>query len=260
MSRILLVDGDIYAYQIACSDQTDAVFDGVEMSCAEFDVARVNLDAIFESFMERMEADKLLIALSDIHGGNFRRDMVLSSYKEKRAEVLNPLLRRQLEAHLRENYDTADKPGLEGDDILGIWATMPPDFLGKGNTRIVVSGDKDLKFTIPGHHWNPKKDENGKYVTITEEQADYGHLFQTLTGDPVDGYKGCPSIGPIKAKKILDTAVDTYPNDYWSAVVRTYEDRGLGYQDALTQARCARILRASDYDFDNKKPILWSPK
>ena len=37
-----------------------------------------------------------------------------------------------------------------------------------------------------------------------------------------------------------------------------FEKKGLTESDALVQARVARILRASDYDFAAKKPILWS--
>ena len=30
-------------------------------------------------------------------------------------------------------------------------------------------------------------------------------------------------------------------------------------EDALTNARLARILTAEDYNFDTKEPILWTP-
>ena len=47
--------------------------------------------------------------------------------------------------------------------------------------------------------------------------------------------------------------------ELWAAVVATYEKAKLSEGDALTQARVARILRASDYDFKRKEPILWQP-
>jgi DNA polymerase I len=34
---------------------------------------------------------------------------------------------------------------------------------------------------------------------------------------------------------------------------------GLTEDDALLQARLARILRADEYDFKAKRPILWEP-
>jgi hypothetical protein len=50
------------------------------------------------------------------------------------------------------------------------------------------------------------------------------------------------------------------PEDYvWRAIVAAYEKAGKDVAYALTMARVARILRASDYDFDNQRPILWTP-
>jgi DNA polymerase-1 len=37
------------------------------------------------------------------------------------------------------------------------------------------------------------------------------------------------------------------------------EKHGLSEEYMLRQARLARILRASDYDFKRKEPILWLP-
>jgi DNA polymerase-1 len=225
--KTLLIDGDMYAYQIACSDQTDVTFDGVPMSTADLETATSNLDLLLESFLERMEADTLLVALSDPAGGNFRKD-VLPSYKDARTEIVNPIVRRALEKHLLDNYGAISKPGLEGDDILGIWATHHTAVPGR---KIVVSGDKDLKSTIPGLHWNPKKDKNGEPVKVT---------------------------GPVKAEKILTHPMSDHMTP-WEKVVFAYEAKDLTEEDALVQARVARILRASDYDFKNQKPILWSP-
>jgi len=45
----------------------------------------------------------------------------------------------------------------------------------------------------------------------------------------------------------------------WEAVVAQYEKQNLSAQDALLQARLARICRASDYNFERQRPILWHP-
>ena len=45
----------------------------------------------------------------------------------------------------------------------------------------------------------------------------------------------------------------------WEAVVAEYKRQELDESYALTQARLARILRASDWDIRRKKPILWRP-
>ena len=42
-------------------------------------------------------------------------------------------------------------------------------------------------------------------------------------------------------------------------VVSAFKDKGLTEEDALVNARLARILTADDYDFDKRQPKLWSP-
>ena len=79
-------------------------------------------------------------------------------------------------------------------------------------------------------------------------------MLQTLTGDPVDGYKGCPGAGPAKAAKVLSKA-----GSMWENVKREYVKAGLTEDHAILQARLARILRFEDWDSANKQPILWTP-
>ena len=83
-------------------------------------------------------------------------------------------------------------------------------------------------------------------------------MIQTLTGDQVDNIKGCPTVGEVKARRILAPHMHSY-KEMWEAVVDTFKKNGLSEKVALMEARMARILRASDYDFKTKKPILWSP-
>jgi DNA polymerase-1 len=76
---------------------------------------------------------------------------------------------------------------------MGILATSPMP----KTQRIIISQDKDMQ-TIPTQVWR-----KGDLVTVTEAEADYYHMFQTLIGDITDGYKGCPGIGKVKAEKLL---------------------------------------------------------
>ena len=46
----------------------------------------------------------------------------------------------------------------------------------------------------------------------------------------------------------------------WKAVVKRYEMNKLDKKYALLQARLARIIRASDYNFERKRPKLWLPQ
>ncbi len=83
-------------------------------------------------------------------------------------------------------------------------------------------------------------------------------MYQTLTGDSTDGYKGCPKVGPVAAARLLEPLMGE-PAGMWIAVLLSFKKAGLTEADALVQARVARILRHTDYDFTNKLPILWTP-
>jgi DNA polymerase-1 len=113
--------------------------------------------------------------------------------------------------------------------------------------KVIVSEDKDM-MTIPGLLWR-----SNDMHSITEEQADYYHLYQTLIGDTADGYPGLRGVGDKKATELLKKPT-------WETVVTAFEKAGQSEKDALVQARLARILRASDYNFEYGQPILWSPK
>ena len=88
-------------------------------------------------------------------------------------------------------------------------------------------------------------------LEISEADADRYFLTQVLTGDITDSYKGVPGIGPKKAEAILG------PRPHWGAVEKAYIDAGLTRDDAITQARLARILRWTDWAEGG--PKLWTP-
>ena len=142
---------------------------------------------------------------------------------------------------LKEEYEVIIKPELEADDAMGIYATKNP-----GN--IIASPDKDMR-QIPGQLYN--FDET---FTITSEEGSKWHLIQTCAGDSTDGYSGVPGIGVKRAAALFDK--EGYS---WKTVVKAFTDKDLTEEDALANARLARILTAEDYDFKKRKPKLWSP-
>ena len=102
---------------------------------------------------------------------------------------------------------------------------------------------------IPGRLYDFKET-----VDITPEDGARWHLIQTLAGDNTDGYAGVPGIGVKKAMKIFEEKGYT-----WKAVVETFEEKDMTEEDALVNARLARILTTEDYDYERKEPILWTP-
>tara|TARA_R100001594_G_C3925466_1_gene236810 strand:- start:125 stop:616 length:492 start_codon:yes stop_codon:yes gene_type:complete len=144
-------------------------------------------------------------------------------------------------SQLKTEFEVIIMPTLEADDAMGIYATQNP-----GN--IIVSPDKDMK-QIPGDIYN--LDER---FTITREQGAKWHLIQTLAGDQTDGYGGVPGIGVKRAEVLFNKKGYT-----WKTVVEAFEDKDLTEEDALVNARLAKILTVDDYDFEKQTPRFWSP-
>jgi DNA polymerase-1 len=119
-------------------------------------------------------------------------------------------------------------------------------------------------------------------IEIDDREATNFFLSQVITGDAVDNYSGCPGAGPAVVEKTLNAGLQWIPFEHtfqrgprkgltetrwelatatsaWESVVSVYEKAGLTEQDALVQARCARILRHGEYDFKTKKVKLWEP-
>jgi DNA polymerase I len=245
----LLADADVFAYKFAAANQEQTEWEpGCFNLVSNGPEACTQMDAKIESLMNQLKADRIIMVLSDSE--NFRKK-ILPTYKANRNGILRPLCLKFVRDYISKNYETKQKPGLEGDDVIGILATHPT--LVKGE-KLIVSIDKDFK-TIPGRMYNPDTDE---FTSVTEEEANYFHMLQTLMGDACDNYSGCPGIGPKKAANAL-AAGKHDGHTYWATVVEYFEAAGLTEDDALVQARCARILRYTDYDFEKKEPILWNP-
>lgn len=241
--RVLLIDADVIAYEACASCEREVEFEpGYFTYHSEFEEVLTTFDLTLANWITALDGDDAKLCLTDSLG-NFRK-AVLPTYKGKRSK--KPLALKYLKDFLVENRGAFWRPGLEGDDCMGILATMRTS---STDERIIVSPDKDM-MQIPGLmvRW-----PSTTITPHTSEEADLFHLTQTLTGDPTDGYTGCPGIGPVKAAALLAKSPT------WETVVKAYEKAGLTEADALVQARVARILRATDYDFEKKEPILWTP-
>lgn len=252
MKRTLLVDGDILVYQAAAAGETKVDWGDGEVSrdAGDLDAAYADLQRRVANLQDAAGADKAVVCVSG--AGNFRLAF-WPTYKGNRKEANRPLLVDALRVRVVEEGGY-QRPMLEADDILGILATHPKLIPGE---RVIWSLDKDLK-TVPGLHFD------GAGVTrVTREEADRFFFMQVLTGDATDHYPGLPKVGPKKAEAILNAAEASANKPIrevaWPAIVAAYEAKGLTEADALIQARCARILRHTDYDFQKKEPILWTP-
>lgn len=224
----------------------------------------INVDSAFDKACEAIEswqagaqADHCLLAFSPQDRGNFRHGLGIGYKASRKGDKVEEYW--MLEERLKSAFPWYEIPYLEGDDALGIMHTSDK----AGEETVIVSIDKDMK-TIPGLLFNPNKQDRPIY--IDENTATWHWLYQTLMGDPVDEYKGCPRIGQVKAARILPTpTLEDSPESYlsaaWASVYRTYLT-AYGAPDkaqdaAVAQARAARILHADDYR--NGQVRLWHP-
>jgi DNA polymerase-1 len=90
--------------------------------------------------------------------------------------------------------------------------------------------------------------------TITTIKCDKWHLKQSKEGHKTYGNAGIPGIGIKRAVSLMDE------HGYsWETVVKAFKDKGLTEDDALINARLARILTCTDYDQEKKTVIPWTP-
>ena len=277
--KTALVDGDELVYRHAFSAEEPTRWDDDIWSLhADEVLAFQKVDDQLEEIREAVGAEKIIVCLSD--GQNNFRKSLTGTYKANRTGTRKPLLYGPIRQHLKTAHKGIIRPGLEADDVMGILATSESK-----SRRIIVSQDKDMR-TVPCYYWNGRErrkvDGRPMIRRVSETQADFFHMVQTLAGDTTDGYHGCPGIGLDRAKTMLterkavrpykhefkrgqrkgetETRYEEYEADSLWEVVRTrYEAAGLTEDDALLQARLARILRVADYDFDRKEPVLWTP-
>lgn len=243
----ILVDSDVLAYAAASSTEVPFEWEpGYFTWYTPFEETKSAVSSAISDIRDEFRTNDVVLCLTD--SINFRKS-VLPTYKSNRSDKRKPLVLLAIRQWIINELGGLIYPGLEGDDIMGIMATS------RDNT-IILSPDKDMQ-QIPGKLCKALGEE---IIEISKEEADYYHLYQTLTGDQTDGYAGCPGVGPVKAEKVLKDCYMSglFETEYaWYSIVSEYEKKGLTEEDALVQARVAKILRAENYDFVTKQPILW---
>ena len=208
------------------------------------------LEDTIASLCKKFRTDKYILAMTDSR--NWRHS-IYPEYKANRKGKISPACLFALREFIvsSDTFRAFQRPLLEADDILGILATSGSRILKEPGERIIVSVDKDMRSIPCVYHCM----SDGITMEIPEEDADRWHMYQTLTGDSADGYPGCRGVGPVKASQILEGG-HSY-EDWWPEVLKAFEKVGMTEEDALVQARIARICRVQDYDFNKKEVKLW---
>lgn len=244
---IALIDADSIVYKYASIYQDTCIWDDdpdniVASVETDLDTAIEEMDGFIEGIQDITDTDEAVLVLSP--KTTFRYE-VSDDYKGNRKppkvklEMLEPLRQRLLDkgALLFDN--------VEADDVCVSRMYQEP---GK---YVLCHIDKDLNQAI-GEHYNYNTQE--KY-DVDQEEADYWFYSQVLEGDSVDGIKGCPKVGKIKAAKILGKVK---PEEYWDTIKETYEKAGMDDEYLLTQARLVWMLR--DFNEETQEFSLWEPE
>jgi 5'-3' exonuclease len=236
----LLIDADFIVYKCCAASETEIDFgEDLIVVTSRFAEAYEYVERELYNIANDLGCfDESVLFFSD--SVNFRKS-IDPAYKGHRNRK-KPCGYKRVINKLKEDYPVVVMPSLEADDAIGIYATKEPG-------HIICSPDKDMR-QIPGDLY----DLTNGVVTITKEEGDRWHLIQTMAGDQTDGYGGVPSIGIKRADALL-----TEKGATWNTVLETFLEKGLTEDDALMNARLAKILQVEDYDFTNQEPRLWSP-
>lgn len=247
---LALIDGDIVVYRACVVQKREIDWDGDGSSTQSFSVSEAVKTAVdlTKNWTRNAGGNKTLVCLSPKDGNTFRKHIV-PGYKNSRPDEKPTGYWEVVEA-LENEFAVLRCDGIEADDALGITSTNP-----RTGPSVIVTADKDMQ-SIPGLYFRPGRDEKPR--RISEMTANYFWMVQTLIGDPTDGYKGCPGIGIKKAQAALADVPHTIPA-MWERVQELFIAKGLDTNDAVVQARAARILRHGDYDEGNKLIWLWTP-
>lgn len=278
----LILDADylVFSAMAGAEEETDWGDDVWTLTC-DHNKAWESFTSAVQRIRERRKAwgdAKVVMCFTDEH--NWRKD-ILPTYKANRKKTRKPVGYRAFVERVMEcdEWVSFKRPTLEGDDCMGILGTAPS--LVGCDSAVIVSCDKDFK-TIPNceFFWLT----TGEILKHDDEQADYWHYFQTLTGDTTDGYGGVKGIGAdtaheflrspycyVQEEKVLKSGKnkgqvvtqwvkrEQGDKSLWECIVSLGAKAGMTEEEVLVQAQVARICRVEDYDLKAKKVIPWLP-
>lgn len=259
MNQVLIIDGDIPIFRAAATAEITLEADGVIYRAAQRAVQEQILEESIAKIQEETGIDEVVMALSSSEG-NFRKELY-DDYKGNRKGKSKPVGYYKLLEYVEDTFDTLEFPKLEGDDLLGILGSHGTY---KGKEVVILSWDKDLA-TIPGKYID------GDTMELKEQsqyEADRFFMYQAITGDTTDNFKGCKGIGGVRAERLLQKIEDANPEAellelrtlWWNAILEAYLKAGQTREDAILNARMARILTNKNWDAENQEVVLWTPE
>ena len=196
--RLTLIDGDIVLHRSLWKKNS-------------FKQWKRNWDSIIETASLTTFADEIEIFIT---GDNNFRDKLFPLYKKSTDREKSRESRGELYDEAKEYLKTicTVSHGNEADDdIIIAWYNNKNK---RNHVTTIATIDKDMR-QVSGWHYHLVS-EKLTYITPTEARNSF--FTQLLTGDVVDNIPGLPGIGPVKAKRIVESSDDCY-----QAVIDAYK-------------------------------------
>ena len=274
----LLIDADMLLFRTMAANEIEAnLGDEVWVRWAELGTVREEFWKTIDEWLEVWHGADYRLCWT---GPSAFRKRIALDYKANRSAVLKPIGYKVMKRELLDEPTSFQHDEIEADDWLGILAGALRE---AGEEPIIVSGDKDLD-QVPGRHWWPagvKREQapglsvlewddellrtKAKGWHVDESYAERHFYSQVLIGDSTDNIPGCPGVGPVKAKQIIDKLDTSQPLECWQKIVERFEkarkknDVWEPETFALQQARLVRILQHGEYDAKERSVTLWTP-
>lgn len=248
---IALIDADSLLYKAGFSFEDKTCWNEleIEIGIEENPVTTISsdlllsknaIDATIEHIKFKTGCDEVELWITG--NSNFRFN-VMSTYKGNRVDCRKPLDYNELYKYLVNKYKANIANNVEADDMVVYLKKEYPD------KYVLCAIDKDVIYQSVGTHYNYNKDE---FVEVTPREAERFFWFQVLTGDTVDGYKGCIGIGKAKATKLLDSIEEEcratkglFGSCYKREVLRIYLENGQSEEEFLATCRVANMHQIS---------------
>jgi len=125
---------------------------------------------------------------------------------------------------------------IEADDVcVSLCNTYPEEFF-------LAALDKDVLNQTVGNHLNYGKlgTDEALYNTSSKYAIFYKY-WQTILGDPTDGYKGIPGVGKVGAAKMINP--DMSEAEMYDIILNKYISKGLGEQEFIATMRLADMTQ-----------------
>jgi 5'-3' exonuclease len=167
----------------------------------------------------RMHQPDYAVVAWDGPGSRCWRRKIYPDYKANRPDQWDdsPELRRCTEFCTAAGIRQVMVPGFEADDLLAsIWRTEDPDLPPPHFTRI-VSDDADLLQLLDDSRTSVTGLSYEEVVLREDVESTWGvppcwlARVRALSGDESDNIPGLPGIGPVKAARMLQSAMGRWP-------------------------------------------------